>query len=69
MTHYGIGFTPVNELARLPVRLLPQMEIYKDHHIHAARSARGNLLGDQLSRQPHQPGSAWRGITASTAGC
>ena len=32
MTHYGIDFTPVNELAHLPVRLQPQMEIYKDNH-------------------------------------
>ena len=31
MTHYGIDFTPVNELVDLPVRLRPQMEIHKDH--------------------------------------
>ncbi len=31
MTHYGIDFTPVNELVDLPVRLRPQMEIRKDH--------------------------------------
>jgi len=30
-SHYAIDFTPVNELAHLPVRLKPQMEIHKDH--------------------------------------
>jgi hypothetical protein len=29
--HYGIGFTPVNELAHLPLRLRPAMEIYRDY--------------------------------------
>jgi hypothetical protein len=31
MTHYGIDFTPVNQLSHLPVRLRPEMEIRKDH--------------------------------------
>jgi hypothetical protein len=31
MTHYGIDFTPVNQLVHLPVRLRPEMEIRKDH--------------------------------------
>jgi hypothetical protein len=31
MTHYGIDFTPVNQLVHLPVRLRPAMEIRKDH--------------------------------------
>jgi hypothetical protein len=31
MTHYGIDFTPVNELVDLPVWLRPRMEIRKDH--------------------------------------
>lgn len=31
MTHYGIDFTPVNQLVHLPVRLRPRMEIRKDH--------------------------------------
>jgi|SRR5579871_444097 len=31
VTHYGLDFTPVNELVHLPVRLRPQMEIHKDH--------------------------------------
>ena len=30
-SHYGIDFTPVNELAYLPVRLNPRMEIHRDH--------------------------------------
>jgi hypothetical protein len=30
-THYGIDFTPVNELAHLPVLLNPRMEIHRDH--------------------------------------
>ena len=30
-THYGIDFTPVNQLVHLPVRLRPDMEIHKDH--------------------------------------
>lgn len=30
-THYGIDFTPVNELVHLPVQLEPQMKIYKEH--------------------------------------
>ena len=30
-THYGLDFTPVNELVHLPVRLQSQMEIHKDH--------------------------------------
>ena len=28
---YGVDFTPVNELAHLPVRLNPRMDIYRDH--------------------------------------
>ncbi len=31
MTHYGLDFTPVNQLVHLPVRLRPQMEIHKDY--------------------------------------
>lgn len=31
MTHYGIDFTPVNQLVHLPVRLRTEMEIRKDH--------------------------------------
>jgi len=31
MTHYGIDFTPVNQLVHLPVRLRPEMEIRKGH--------------------------------------
>lgn len=31
VTHYGIDFTPVNQLVHLPVRLRPEMEIRKDH--------------------------------------
>jgi hypothetical protein len=31
MTHYGLDFTPVNQLVHLPVRLRPEMEIRKDH--------------------------------------
>jgi hypothetical protein len=31
MTHYGIDFTPVNQLVHLPVRLRSEMEIRKDH--------------------------------------
>jgi hypothetical protein len=30
-THYGLDFTPVNELVHLPIRLRPEMEIHKDH--------------------------------------
>lgn len=31
VTNYGLDFTPVNQLAHLPVRLRPAMEIHKDH--------------------------------------
>jgi hypothetical protein len=31
VTHYGLDFTPVNQLVHLPVRLRPGMEIRKDH--------------------------------------
>jgi hypothetical protein len=31
VTHYGLDFTPVNQLVHLPVRLRPEMEIHKDH--------------------------------------
>lgn len=31
VTHYGLDFTPVNELAHLPVRLRPDMEILRNH--------------------------------------
>lgn len=30
-THYGLDFTPLNELVHLPVRLRPEMEIHRDH--------------------------------------
>ncbi|MFN0167274.1 MAG: hypothetical protein ACKV22_12665 [Bryobacteraceae bacterium] len=31
VTHYGLDFSPVNQLVHLPVRLRPEMEIHKDH--------------------------------------
>lgn len=31
MTHYGLDFIPVNQLVELPVRLRPEMRIWKDH--------------------------------------
>lgn len=31
VTHYGLDFTPVNQLVHLPVRLRPDIEILKDH--------------------------------------
>jgi hypothetical protein len=44
LTHYGIDFTPVNQLVHLPVRLRPKMEIRKDNEKLGEASATFTLL-------------------------